>query len=90
MAGKEDAASIYARGYYSIGANSVGAVLDRVRKAAEECSNLSGFIVYNSLGGGTGSGLGSLVRERLANEYSKKTKLGLSIYPSPELSESPC
>lgn len=35
----------------------------------------------NSIGGGTGSGLGSLILERLSKEYDKKIKLGINIYP---------
>lgn len=45
-------------------------------------------MVFNSVGGGTGSGLGSLLLERLSLDYGKKTKLGFNIYPSPHLSTS--
>jgi len=37
---------------------------------------------------GPGSGLGSLLLERLSEDYSNKTKLTFSIYPSKELSSS--
>ncbi|TKY60025.1 Tubulin alpha-3 chain [Spatholobus suberectus] len=37
-------------------------------------------------GGGTGSGLGSLLLERLSVDYGKKSKLGFTIYPSPQVS----
>ncbi|ETO29394.1 tubulin alpha-3 chain [Reticulomyxa filosa] len=40
------------------------------------------------VGGGTGSGLGSLILERLVIDYKKKAKLGFEIYPSPNLSTS--
>ena len=35
--------------------------LDRIRKLADKCEDLQGFLLHNSVGGGTGSGLGSLL-----------------------------
>ena len=40
------------------------------------------------MGGGTGSGLGSLLLERLSVDYGKKSKLGFTVYPSPQVSTS--
>jgi len=60
--------------------------LDRVRKLADNCSGLQGFLFFNSVGGGTGSGLGSLLLERLSVDYGKKCKLGFTVYPSPQVS----
>merc|ERR1711964_286154 len=34
---------------------------------------------------GTGSGLGSLLLERLSVDYGKKSKLGFTVYPSPQI-----
>jgi tubulin alpha len=45
-----------------------------------------GFVIGHSVGGGTGSGLGALILERLAVDYRKKPKVGFEIYPSPNLS----
>lgn len=59
--------------------------LDRVRILADNCSNLQGFMIFNSVGGGTGSGLGSLLLQRLSNEYGKTQKIGFTIYPSPKV-----
>merc|ERR1711937_111822 len=47
---------------------------------------LQGFILFHAVGGGTGSGLGSLLLERPSIDYGKKTKLGFSVYPSPQVS----
>jgi tubulin alpha len=38
------------------------------------------------VGGGTGSGLGALLLERLSVDYGKKSKLGFTIYPSTGMS----
>ena len=48
-------------------------------------TGLQGFLVFNAVGGGTGSGLGSLLLERLSVDYGKKSKLGFTVYPSPQV-----
>lgn len=68
-----------------MGKDVIELCLDRVRKLADNCTGLQGFLVFNAVGGGTGSGLGSLLLERLSVEYGKKSKLGFTIYPSPQV-----
>ncbi|XP_078408789.1 tubulin alpha-1C chain-like [Cetorhinus maximus] len=86
ITGKEDAANNYARGCYSIGAQIVDKVLERIRKLADQCSGLQGFLVFHSFGGGTGSGFTSLLMHHLSLEYTKKSKLEFSVYPAPRIS----
>ena len=86
ITGKEDAANNYARGHYTIGRDLVDTCLDRIRKLADQCSGLQGFLIFHSVGGGTGSGFGSLLLERLSVDYGKKSKLDFCIYPSPQVS----
>ncbi|EIE84977.1 tubulin alpha-1 chain [Rhizopus delemar RA 99-880] len=86
ITGKEDAANNYARGHYTVGKELVDSVLDRIRKLADNCSGLQGFLVFHSFGGGTGSGFGALLMERLSADYGKKAKLEFSIYPAPQVS----
>lgn len=69
----------------AVGKDIIDLCLDRVRKLADNCTGLQGFLVFNAVGGGTGSGLGSLLLERLSVEYGKKSKLGFTIYPSPQV-----
>lgn len=45
-------------------------------------------MVFNSFGGGTGSGFGALLLEQLSIEYRKKSKLQFAIYPAPQVSSS--
>ncbi|CAN7938429.1 unnamed protein product, partial [Ixodes hexagonus] len=85
ISGKEDAANNYARGHYTIGKEIVDLVLDRIRKLADQCTGLQGFLVFHSFGGGTGSGFTSLLMERLSVDYGKKSKLEFSIYPAPQV-----
>jgi len=44
--------------------------------------------MFQSMGGGTGSGLGSLILEKIAMDYGKKCKLNFNIFPSPRLSNT--
>lgn len=74
----------------AVGKDIVDLCLDRVRKLADVCSGLQGFLVFNAVGGGTGSGFGSLVLERLSADYGKKSKLGFTIYPSPQVFPQKC
>jgi tubulin alpha len=83
ISGKEDASNLFARGYNSIGREMLDICLDRIRKLVENCSDFQGFLFHNSVGGGTGSGFGSLLLERLSVEYGKKSKMIFPIYPSP-------
>ena len=86
VTGKEDAANNYARGHYTVGKDLIDDVLDRLRKLADRCSGLQGFLVFHSFGGGTGSGFTSLLMERLSVDYGKKSKLEFAIYPAPQVS----
>ena len=53
---------------------------------ADQCTGLQGFLIFHSFGGGTGSGLTSLLMERLSVDYGKKSKLQFAIYPAPQVS----
>jgi len=86
ISGKEDAANNYARGHYTAGKDLIEDVVDRVRKMADACSGLQGLLLFRSFGGGTGSGFGALLMERLAVEYGKKSKLEFCVYPAPRVS----
>ncbi|XP_005110599.2 tubulin alpha-1 chain [Aplysia californica] len=88
ISGNEDAANNYARGHYTIGKEHIDLVVDRIRKLADQCTGLQGFLLFHSFGGGTGSGFTSLLMERLSVDYGKKCKLEFSIYPAPQLASA--
>ncbi|OON18620.1 Tubulin/FtsZ family, GTPase domain protein, partial [Opisthorchis viverrini] len=87
ITGKEDAASNFARGYYSQTRFEMNEVTDRLRILVEQCDNMSCFKLLYSANGGTGSGLTSALCERLSDEYGKKHKFATTVYPSPGYSE---
>jgi len=84
--GKEDAANNFARGHYTVGKEILDQVNDRLRKLVDNSENVQGFIMNHAVGGGTGSGLGALILERIAVDYRKKSKIGFEIYPAPNIS----
>jgi tubulin alpha len=88
ITGKEDASNNYARGHYTVGKELIDQVLDKVRRVADNCSGLQGFLVFHSFGGGTGSGFGALLMERLSVDYGKKCKLEFCVYPAPQVATS--
>ena len=77
-----------ARGHYTVGKELIDPTMDKIRRLADNCGGLQGFFVFHSFGGGTGSGFGALLLERLSTDYGKKSKLEFCVYPAPQLSSS--
>jgi len=55
------------------------------RKEAESCDCLQGFQLTHSLGGGTGSGMGTLLISKIREEYPDRIMTTYSIVPSPKV-----
>ncbi|CAF3752924.1 unnamed protein product [Rotaria sordida] len=86
--GTSGAGNNWAKGYYGEGAEIIDYMLDTVRREVENTDCLQGFQIMQSIGGGSGSGLGSLVLNRLREEYPDRMMVGYSVFPSPQVSES--
>ncbi|CAG9782678.1 unnamed protein product [Diatraea saccharalis] len=86
--GASGAGNNWAKGHFSEGADILEAVLDVVRKEAEGCDCIQGFQLVHSLGGGTGSGLGTLLLSNLEEEYPDRILASFSIVPSPKVSDT--
>ena len=56
-----------------------------IRKEAESCDCLQGFQMTHSLGGGTGSGMGTLLISKLREEYPDRIMETFSVVPSPKV-----
>ncbi|MBA0762072.1 hypothetical protein Gotri_024625 [Gossypium trilobum] len=84
----EPAGNNWAKGHYTEGAELIDSVLDVVRKESENCDCLQGFQVCHSLGGGTGSGMGTLLISKIREEYPDRTMLTFSVFPSPKVSDT--
>jgi len=57
-------------------------ITDLIRKSAELCDCLQCFFILHSMGGGTGSGLGTAVLRLLADEFPDVYRFVCSVYPS--------
>ncbi|KVI07773.1 beta-tubulin, partial [Cynara cardunculus var. scolymus] len=74
--GQSGAGSNWAKGHYTEGAELIDSVLDVVRKEAENCDSLQG------------SGMGTLLINKIREEYPDRMMLTFSVFPSPKVSET--
>jgi tubulin beta len=82
------AANNWARGYNVEGERVIDQIMNVIDSAVEKTKSLQGFLITHSIGGGSGSGLGSLILERLRAAYPKKKIFTFSVAPSPLISDS--
>ncbi|KAL5110683.1 Tubulin beta chain [Taenia crassiceps] len=78
--GQSGAGNNWAKGHYTEGAELVDSVLDVVRKEAESCDCLQGFQLTHSLGGGTGSGMGTLMISKVSDTVVEPYNATLSVH----------
>merc|ERR1711881_829495 len=86
--GNSGAGNNWAKGHYTEGAEIVEQGIDVVRKEAEGSDHVQGFQIAHSLGGGTGSGLGTLLLLKIRGAYPDRLTKTYSIYPSPKVSDT--
>ncbi|ETN66583.1 tubulin beta-3 chain [Anopheles darlingi] len=87
IGGQTSAGNNWARGYHTEGAELLDQIIDAARRMVEGCDCLQGFQLVHSIGGGTGSGLGTLLLENLRDLYPSKIRNTFSVIPSPKVSE---
>ncbi|XP_061177808.1 tubulin beta chain-like isoform X2 [Saccostrea echinata] len=85
--GQNGAGNNWAKGHYTEGAELVDQIMDIIRQEAENCDCLQGFQLAHSIGGGTGSGLGTLVTGKIREEFPDRIMNTFSVVPSPKVSE---
>ncbi|XP_023707072.1 tubulin beta-1 chain [Cryptotermes secundus] len=86
--GESGAGNNWAKGHYTEGAELVDSVLDVIRIEADRCDCLQGFQLTHSLGGGTGSGMGTLLLSKIIEEYPDRMLCTYSVIPTPKVSET--
>ncbi|EJD53246.1 tubulin gamma chain [Auricularia subglabra TFB-10046 SS5] len=67
---------------YTIGERIYEEVMEMVEREAEGSDSLEGFMLMHSIAGGTGSGLGSYILERLNDKFPKKLIQTYSVFPN--------
>lgn len=77
----------WGKGHYTLGGEIIDETMDMIRKNVEHCDQLQGFQLSHSIGGGTGSGFGTLVLERLKDYYPDRINVTWSIYPTHKVSD---
>ena len=74
--GQTGAGNNWAKGHYTEGAELIDSVLEQ------------GFQITHSLGGGTGSGMGTLLISKIREEYQDRIIETFSVFPSPKVSDT--
>ncbi|KAI9302475.1 tubulin gamma chain [Cunninghamella echinulata] len=75
------AGNIWSYGY-SQGERVYEDIIDMVDREADGSDSLEGFMLLHSIAGGTGSGLGSFLLEKLNDRYPKKIIQTYSVFPN--------
>jgi tubulin beta len=86
--GQTGAGNNWAKGHYTEGVELIESVLEVCRKEAEGCDVLQGFQLMHSLGGGTGSGMGTLLVSKIREEFPDRIISTYSVVPSPKVSDT--
>lgn len=86
--GQSGAGNNWAKGFYTDGAYLIQEVMDVIRRDVESCECLQGFQIVHSLGGGTGSGMGTLLINKIRSEYPDRIIESFSVFPSPKVSDT--
>ncbi|PPQ72120.1 hypothetical protein CVT26_006860 [Gymnopilus dilepis] len=71
----------WAQGYVA-GERIYEEVMDMIEREAESSDSLEAFVAVHSIAGGTGSGLGSFILERLNDRFPKKIIQTYSVFPN--------
>jgi len=71
----------WAMGYQLCSGSFRESALDRIRHELEQVDISSTLVVMHSLGGGTGSGLGTRITEEISDEFSGSSIINLAVMP---------
>ncbi|KAL9958300.1 hypothetical protein ACROYT_G035300 [Oculina patagonica] len=86
IAGQRGRGNNWALGYHGLSGETeetslLHRAMETVRKEVERCDNYAGTIVVHSLTGGTGSGLGSRLVERIRDTYPLAHVMSVAVSP---------
>mmetsp|Transcript_5031 Transcript_5031/g.9465 ORF Transcript_5031/g.9465 Transcript_5031/m.9465 type:complete len:438 (-) Transcript_5031:89-1402(-) len=71
----------WARGYHQYGPQLHDQVCDVIHREVEACDHLGGFVLMQSMAGGTGAGLGTRVAEVLREEFPSTCIMSQCVWP---------
>lgn len=81
LSGRRGAGNNWADGFYNHGTKCEEEVLDLVQKELEKCDHFGGFLSLMSIGGGTGSGLGTHITQALKDNFDQSFLVNVLIWP---------
>mmetsp|Transcript_18963 Transcript_18963/g.52904 ORF Transcript_18963/g.52904 Transcript_18963/m.52904 type:complete len:371 (-) Transcript_18963:761-1873(-) len=71
----------WAAGFHTYAPQFREHIIELIQKEVERCDHLGGFLLLQSLAGGTGAGLGAAIAEMLRDEFPSTFLLNHSIWP---------
>ena len=80
--GSSGSGNNFARGHYYYGRRHAERISQCVRRALERCDSAETVLLLHSLGGGTGSGLGTSALELIADEFAGIMRIVAPVIPS--------
>ncbi len=72
----------WAHGFYEYGSMYYHKISDQINSLLEDCDSPQCFMLMHSIGGGTGSGLGSYILKQLGDSFPELYKFTVSVFPS--------
>lgn len=72
----------WAHGHFEYGRRYRESLTANIARAMEQCDSLQAFFLLHSLGGGTGSGLGTYILGLLEDEFPEIFRFTASVFPS--------
>ena len=74
----------WAHGHALYGPKYREALLEQLHHVTEQCDSLQSFFLLHSLGGGTGSGLGTYILGLLQDHFPHVYRFVTAVFPSPD------
>lgn len=74
----------FAQGHFYYGPRYHEYFHEGIQKNLEKCESIQAFFLSHSLGGGTGSGVGTYVLSLIHDEFPKITRFSTCVFPSEE------
>jgi tubulin epsilon len=72
----------WAHGHEVYGPKYYDDILDKINMAVEHCDSLQSFFVMHSMGGGTGSGLGTFILQLIRDNFPDVYRFSCTVFPS--------
>lgn len=85
--GAGGAGNVWAKGHYTEGNELIDDISDVIRREVELCDSVQGIQLAHSLGGGTGSGLGTLMLLKIREAFPDIVAASFSVFPSKLVSD---